>query len=229
MTVTGTELLTLASMTKRHARRQRAIARAGHTADVAAVGGLSKPSKMPSKSWSLPASACKTGARLRGIKGSICSHCYACKGQYVIGAAPAATARRLAAYRSLGAGKWAMTMARVIAWQPSQYFRWFDSGDVQDEFMFAAIALIAATLPTKRFWLPTKEWRFCQGPTPENLVVRFSDYHVDQASGAERSGVHASGCVDRLGWTYDAGRKAVTHVSTRKGEVVCQASKRGGR
>ena len=43
----------------------------------AIVGGLSKPSKMPSYAYNLPASRCKTGAKLKEIPGSVCYGCYA--------------------------------------------------------------------------------------------------------------------------------------------------------
>ena len=43
---------------------------------------LSNTSKMPCKSWGIPASSCKTGAKLRKVKGSVCSGCYAHKGAY---------------------------------------------------------------------------------------------------------------------------------------------------
>ena len=44
---------------------------------------LGKPSKMPCLSYDIPASLCKTGARLRKIKGSTCYGCYAFKGNYL--------------------------------------------------------------------------------------------------------------------------------------------------
>ena len=47
------------------------------------VGGLSKPSKMPSYAYSLPAKECKVGSKLRKVKGSVCFGCYALKGNYV--------------------------------------------------------------------------------------------------------------------------------------------------
>ena len=46
------------------------------------VGGLSKPSKMPGWSYGLPAKECKTGSKLRKVKGSTCHGCYALKGCY---------------------------------------------------------------------------------------------------------------------------------------------------
>ena len=46
------------------------------------TGGLSKPSKMPGPAHNLPAVACKTGAKLVQIPGSVCAGCYALKGRY---------------------------------------------------------------------------------------------------------------------------------------------------
>ena len=36
------------------------------------VGGLSKPGKMPGWSIGIPAKECKTGSKLRAVKGSVC-------------------------------------------------------------------------------------------------------------------------------------------------------------
>ena len=47
------------------------------------VGTLSAPSKMPCFSFSIPAKLCITGQKLRDVKNSICSKCYALKGRYV--------------------------------------------------------------------------------------------------------------------------------------------------
>ena len=44
---------------------------------------LSKPGKMPGFAYGLPAPACKTGAKLVKIPGSVCAGCYALKGNYV--------------------------------------------------------------------------------------------------------------------------------------------------
>jgi len=43
---------------------------------------LTRTSKMPGLSYSLPAWECKTGSKLRKVKNSVCSACYALKGNY---------------------------------------------------------------------------------------------------------------------------------------------------
>ena len=45
--------------------------------------GLGKPSKMPGYSTAIPASACRTGAKLAQIPGSVCASCYAMRGNYL--------------------------------------------------------------------------------------------------------------------------------------------------
>ena len=44
---------------------------------------LTRTSKMPGLSYSLPAWACQTGSKLRKIKGTPCFSCYALKGNYI--------------------------------------------------------------------------------------------------------------------------------------------------
>ena len=48
----------------------------------AITGSMTRTSKMPGLSYSLPAWECKTGSKLRKIKNSVCSAWYALKGTY---------------------------------------------------------------------------------------------------------------------------------------------------
>ena len=72
---------------------------------------LSKPSKMPGFSIGIPAKECKTGAKLRKIKGSVCYGCYALKGCYVFPDVQAAQYKRLKAIKKK---KWIEAMAHQI-------------------------------------------------------------------------------------------------------------------
>ena len=92
-------------------------------------GSLSKPSKMPGWSIGLPAKECKTGSKLRQVKGSTCYDCYALKGCYVFKVVQDAQYRRLAAVSS---SQWVQAMAHLINSKKPDVFRWHDSGDVQD-------------------------------------------------------------------------------------------------
>ena len=47
------------------------------------TGSMTRTSKMPGLSYSLPAWECKTGAKLRKVEGTPCFGCYALKGNYI--------------------------------------------------------------------------------------------------------------------------------------------------
>ena len=147
------------------------------------VGGLSKPSKMPGWAYGLPADECKTGGKLKLIPNSVCSGCYADKGCYVFPVVQAAQYRRLAAIRS---PLWVGAMALLINSKKSKYFRWHDSGDVQDEEHLLKIFAVAKLTPETSHWLPTREaWtQKYLSAVPDNLTLRFSIPMIDQpASG----------------------------------------------
>lgn len=163
------------------------------------IGGFSKPSKMPCHSWSIPAQECKTGGKLQSIKNSVCSKCYALKGNYGFPVVRNALKRR---FESLKNDLWvdAMTLA-ISGTESSGFFRWFDSGDLQDLNHLEKIVRVARNLPSINFWLPTREYKIVSeyvekfGAFPENLTVRLSSYMVDGAppvSLARRLGVVSS-------------------------------------
>lgn len=186
--------------TKTHTHTQMILSEA-----IALVGGLSKPSKMPCQGYSLPASACKAGAKLAKQAGTICASCYACKGNYLYPSVRNALSRRL---KSLSDPRWvdAMTLA-ISGTEGSGFFRWHDSGDLQGAWHFAMICEVARRTPTIKHWLPTREFAMVKqyledgGSIPSNLTVRFSAIFFDgptpdrfakdcgvQVSGAAREG-----------------------------------------
>lgn len=142
---------------------------------------LSAPGKMPCYGYSVPAYACNVGTRLRDVDESICSGCYAFgRGRYVMPGTIAAMDRRLA---SLTDPLWVEAMVTIIAREERlgrPWFRWHDSGDVQDAEHLRKIVEVADRLPGVRFWIPTRElrlWREFQaagGIIPPNLTVRYS-------------------------------------------------------
>ena len=144
------------------------------------TGGLSKPSKMPCHGYSIPASACKTGSKLRRIANSTCSSCYACKGRYTFANVQDALHRRL---DSITQSDWVDWMVSLIGRkEKSGFFRWHDSGDLQSMDHLQDIIQIANRLPHIKFWLPTREVglmkqfvrQYGAHAIPENLTVRVS-------------------------------------------------------
>lgn len=149
--------------------------------------GLSEPSKMPCCSYSIPIKYCHTGGKLRKVEGSVCWGCYAGKGWYRSGHVQSALERR---YEALVHPRWVEAMVVLIRKRnkgDKKYFRWHDSGDLQNEQHLANICEIAKQLPDIKFWLPTKEFKlvkdyFAKQEVPANLTVRLSMPKVDQAA-----------------------------------------------
>ena len=140
--------------------------------------GFTRTSKMPGLSYSLPAWECKTGSKLRKVKGSVCASCYALKGNYTrYPAIKAAQYRRLEAMKHPA---WVTAMAAVIKRQ--KWFRWHDAGDVQDQQHLQKIFEICRLTPDTSHWLPTREaWiKDHLASKPDNLVIRFSPPMVNQ-------------------------------------------------
>ena len=144
------------------------------------TGSLSKPSKMPGHAYGLPAKECKTGGKLQKVKGSTCYGCYALKGCYVFKVVQDAQYKRLKAIRH---PLWVRAMAMQINSKKTKFFRWHDSGDIQDLKHLAKIFEVARRTPEINHWLPTREaWiQDHVARAPRNLVVRFSMPMIDQA------------------------------------------------
>lgn len=146
-----------------------------------AVGGCSDTSKMPGASYGLPTAECKTGSKLAKIPGTVCSKCYANKGHY--GMYPqikVAQYRRLHAMRS---PDWVENMVKVL--NTERWFRWFDSGDLQDSDMLSQIVEVSRQTPWCQHWLATRERRIvreyvAKHTLPENLCIRLSATYPDK-------------------------------------------------
>jgi hypothetical protein len=172
---------------------------------------LSNPSKMPCFGYSIPASKCITGSKLKGIKDSICSICYAGKGRYSFENVQTALRKR---FDSLTNPLWVDAIVALISnkRKPQTHFRWHDSGDIQGVGHLTMIVEIAKRLPNISFWLPTREYSMVGeyltkvGEFPKNLCVRLSTFMVDgelPKSIAERYGLTTSG-VSKDGFTCPA-------------------------
>jgi hypothetical protein len=165
------------------------------------TGSLSKPSKMPGWAYGIPAKECKTGSKLRQVKNSTCEKCYAMKGCYVFKVVQEAQYKRLAATRH---PLWVRAMAAQINSKKSKYFRWHDSGDVQDLKHLAKIFKVCKLTPDVQHWMPTREaWvKPYLARAPKNLLIRFSMPMVDQPAAA--SWPHTSTVVSGEGRTCPA-------------------------
>ena len=142
------------------------------------TGSLTRTSKMPGLSYSLPAWECKTGSKLRKVKGSVCSACYALKGNYTrYKAIKAAQYDRLEKIKN---SLWVAAM--VVQVKRQKYFRWHDAGDVQDLDHLNKIYSVCRLTPEVKHWMPTREaWiKNHLDSKPANLVIRFSPPMIGQ-------------------------------------------------
>lgn len=164
------------------------------------TGSLGNPSKMPGKSYGIPAAECHTGSKLRGVPGSVCSHCYALKGRYAFDNVSKAQYRR---FDSLDDPLWVMGMAKQL--EGETWFRWHDAGDLQSVTHLAKICMVAALTPKVNHWLPTREKSMVAqylrngGVIPGNLTIRVSAAMIDGPAPSVPEGCNTSTVVsDKL-------------------------------
>ena len=149
---------------------------------------LSKASKMPCQSYSLPAQECKTGSKLRKVEGSTCSKCYALKGRYLF---PSVKDTRYHNFAHINMCEHDMEarqdwIDQLVIAACDRFFRWFDSGDLQGVWMLEMLAGVAKAAPWCQFWLPTREHAMVtdylleHGSFPINMIVRLSAHMLDK-------------------------------------------------
>ena len=172
------------------------------------TGSLTRTSKMPGLSYSLPAWECKTGSKLRKVPGSVCASCYALKGNYT--RYKAIKAAQYVRLNSLKDQRWVAAMVAQIIRQ--KFFRWHDAGDIQDLDHLKKIFKVCELTPETQHWMPTREASILKQvkpeEVPENLIIRMSSHMVDQ------------GPVKFWPWT--------SPVTSGQGSASCPAPNQGG-
>jgi len=143
---------------------------------------LSNTSKLGVKSISLDAKKCKTGSKLAKKPGTVCNGCYALKGCYVFPVVKDAMARRLEFFNSKD---FIPIMVWLLQSQTKKFFRWFDSGDIQNVFMGLNILEVCKQTPDIKHWIPSKEYKFWRQvlkieKLPKNVCLRISSPNIDQ-------------------------------------------------
>ena len=172
------------------------------------TGSMTRTKKMPGLSYSLPAWECQTGAKLRAVKGSVCSGCYALKGNYT--RYPAIKAAQYYRLASLMDPQWVPAMVAQVKRQ--KWFRWHDAGDIQSVKHLTNIFEVCKQTPSTKHWLPTREVKYTSlmdpAIVPTNLKIIISDHMIDQKTPVKH-------------WPYTSG------VSTKS--ATCPAPSQGGK
>jgi len=153
-------------------------------------GGLTQTTKMPCQSYSLPTIACVTGFKMRAIAGSICADCYAEKGnyrKYQNNIEPAQHARLESIAMAIADPEYRKIwiQAMVVSIGADEWFRFHDSGYIQNIEHLELYAELARALPDCKFWLPTREYGIVSAFTaqydiPDNLIIRLSAMFTDK-------------------------------------------------
>lgn len=113
---------------------------------------LSQTSKMPCKSLSLPIEeTCKGRYDTNGSIKEICESCYAGKGAYNW-----PNSVNLKAHNHTETRKHDFVPDMINKLYKMPYFRWFDSGDIENEIMLEKIYQICLETPDTKHWIPTK-------------------------------------------------------------------------
>lgn len=116
---------------------------------------LSKTSKMPAKSWALPAVVTCPGALKDGELVDVCKSCYADKGFYNMPTVKAPRYHNMEDWKRDG---WVDEMIEALYNQ--KFFRWFDSGDVYHVKLANKILKVIEGTPNCKHWLPTRMYKF---------------------------------------------------------------------
>jgi Gene product 88 len=187
------------------------------SADVAHLiaGSMGFPSKMPGTAYGLSARRCITGSKLVALLGTVCSGCYALKGNYVYSDVIRAQEIRYAGTKH---ARWSECMAfllnamhgmtprpkrlRTKKVKSKGWHRWHDAGDLQSVPHLAAICRVCELTPRIKHWLPTREVAILLayvksgGRIPDNLLVRVSATKVDGQ--ATKTWLWTSGVHDQI-------------------------------
>ena len=158
---------------------------------------LSKTSKMPCKSFALPAmKTCLGAINSDGKVKDVCRGCYAMKGSYQWRPAKALRENnRLSVSNELHS--FASDMLKLLKKEKNNYFRWFDSGDVFDNDFLYEIYKVCKQTPHINHWIPTKAREILDNATWEkleslpNVKVRYSSDSIN----GEYNSLHGSTAI----------------------------------
>lgn len=134
------------------------------------LGHISKTSKMPCYSWSRSAFDCK-------YTDPIClKYCYARKHHYNFKNVKEALAINKEKWKD---PEWVKNFEMFLKYFiNAQYFRWFDSGDLNGDIeLFTKICEIADRCPKILFWLPTRDKEVIKEYVKNKRTKRLDELH----------------------------------------------------
>jgi hypothetical protein len=181
---------------------------------------LGQTTKMPGRSWGLPAGSTCPGSRdAEGRVVPVCHACYAKVGNYTYPVPRAAREFNRTDWRR---DDWVEEMIQEVSME--SYFRWFDSGDLYHVELGRKILAIVRATPHVKHWIPTRSHTVPrlravleQIRAEPNAVVRYSSPNVDGTYDAE----HGSTVIPFVDWPT---RASVCPSSRQEGRCgACRA------
>lgn len=153
---------------------------------------VDRNSKINASCYNVDPLNCETGAKLRNIKDSVCSGCYAMKAYNQYPSVRTSQGGNRDKWLEGDITGWIESMvwqieeisARKAAKgkQGAYHHRWFAAGDVVDVMMTHAILEVAKRTPNIKHWFVTREVVMVRNvATPDNLVIRVSSSMIDGA------------------------------------------------
>ena len=173
---------------------------------------ISKTSKMQIKgkkvgSWSLPA-----GSSCPGAKGAeVCNGCYAKKGMYRF---PVVKNVREYNQKDYHKDDWVDRMVKEVV--KFDYFRWFDSGDIETIELATKIHSVIIKTPNVKHWLPTRSDKV--GSISPFITKIMGRNNVSVRKSADNTGVDKP---ERGGVISFVIKKDAIEAAHKKGIFVC--------
>ena len=176
---------------------------------------LSKPSKMPCKTWSLEAGSTCPGSidPTTKLPLPVCAGCYAKDGFYNMPGSKLVREFNREDWKRAG---WVDDM--VVALAKQSYFRWFDSGDVYHPALAFKIFLVIQRTPHVKHWLPTKSYSI-----PKIRVI------LDRIKALPNASVRYSSPSIVGEFAEEHGSTVIPYAETPTEATVCEAYSRNGK
>jgi len=205
---------------------------------------LSNTSKMPSKSWSLPAWETCLGARITDYDTNkpdvapACKGCYALTGAYMFPNTIKAREHNVTDWQKTD---WVDAMVKAIG--KAKYFRWFDSGDVYHVTLAQKIREVIRLTPNCLHWLPTRAYKDTPIRAVFNLMTTKykEDYRAMSKPVIVQSGDYLPNAIIRYSSDSVTGKRLSNKMGLNsviiqseddfvpeQGYALCRAFKRDG-
>ena len=183
-------------------------------------GATNKNKKMHFYNYDLSAWDCNKGSQLRKVKNSVCSSCYAMKGNYLRYREGSVGKSHKLHKESLNNGfQWVLGMVYQVLKSDCKYFRFHAAGDLQSYEHALQIINLARLTPSCKYWIPTRETSILKQLKdnkiyiPKNCIFRVSAPLIDAQLNSK---------------VFSYTSSVITNKKLAKNSKICPSIKQGG-